>query len=81
MRLSDLQKREVCVMKIEDLTENEYLELCQNYISRFWSDSENGTTSPSADDLAVADELVDRQVIEDYYAGVEFEKEDFFCNL
>lgn len=68
-------------MTVKELTEDEYLELCQNYISRFWSDSENGTTSPSADDLAVADELVDRSIIENYYAGVEFGKEDFFCNL
>lgn len=68
-------------MIVKDLTKDEYLELCQNYISEFSTDDEHGTTSPSVNELAVADELVDRQVIEDYYAGVEFGKEDFFCNL
>ena len=67
-------------MKVEDLTKDEYLELCQHYISEFWSDSEHGTTSPSTGDLAAADELVDRSIIENYYAGIEFAKEDFFCN-
>lgn len=46
-------------MTVRELTKDKYLELCQNYILRFWSDSENGTASPSADDLAVADELVE----------------------
>ncbi len=80
MRLSNSQKKEVFSMTVKDLTKDEYLELCQNYISEFWNDDEHGTTSPSADDLVVADELVNRQVIENYYDGVVFSKDDFFCN-
>lgn len=68
-------------MTIHDLSPEEYLELCQRCITEFWFDGEDGTTSPSYQDLATANELVDRDVIENYYCGVEFVKEDFFCNI
>lgn len=66
-------------MTVYELNERQYKELCQAYISNFWVDDENGTESPSYHDLACADELVDPQVIYDYYEGVNFVEEDFSC--
>ena len=67
-------------MTVYELNAQQYKELCQAYLSNFWVDNENGTTSPSYHDLACADELVDPQIIYDYYDGVDFVEEDFSCN-
>lgn len=64
-------------MKVSELNQDQYKELCQHYISNFWSDSTEGSTSPSYYELACADELVDRTIIENYYAGINFVEEDF----
>ena len=66
-------------MKVRELNAEQYKELCQKYITDFWTDSENGTTSPSYWDLANADELVSEDVIYRYYDGIDFVEEDFFC--
>lgn len=68
-------------MTIHDLSPEEYLELCQRYITEQWSDEEHDSSSPSYLDLALADKLVDRKVLENHYCGVEFVTEDFFCNI
>lgn len=68
-------------MTTQNLSKEEYLKLCQRYITEHCPDREQGASSPSYLDLALADELVNRQVIENDYNGVEFVTEDFFCNI
>ena len=67
-------------MTVQELNREQYKELCQRYITEFWTDSVNGTKSPSLDDLLCADELVSEDVIYNYYDGVNFVEEDFFCS-
>ena len=67
-------------MTIQELNQDQYKELCQRYITEFWTDSEHGTTSPSLGELACADELVDPNIIYDYYTWINFVEEDFFCS-
>ena len=67
-------------MTVQELNRDQYKELCQRYITEFWTDDEHHTTSPSAYELACADELVDENIIYDYYDGVNFVEEDFFCS-
>lgn len=66
-------------MTVQELNQEQYKELCQRYITEFWTDLEDETTSPSYNDLAHADELVAEDVIYRYYAGINFTEEDFFC--
>lgn len=66
-------------MTSRDLSPDQFKELCQRYITDNWTDSVNNTTSPSYDDLANAEELVAEDVIHDYYEGVVFTNDDFFC--
>lgn len=65
-------------MSSRELNQNQFKELCQAYITEHWTDNENGTTSPSYNDLACADELVDEEVIHKYYSGINFSEDDFF---
>lgn len=67
-------------MTVEELSPEQYKELCQAYITEFWADDENGTDGPSYYDLAVADELVDPMVICNHYAGIAFNDDDFSCS-
>lgn len=62
---------------VQELNQEQYKQLCQAYITEFWTDSEHGTTSPSWYDLAYADELVSKDVIYRHYDGVYFTEEDF----
>lgn len=64
-------------MTVQELNREQYKQLCQDYITRFWTDDEGGTTSPSYMDLACADELVEESIIFEYYDGVEFVEDDF----
>lgn len=66
-------------MTVRELNQEQYKELCQDYITRFWTDFETGTTSPYWGDLACADKLVSEDIIYDYYDGIEFTEDDFFC--
>lgn len=66
-------------MTVYELNSEQYKELCQRYITEFWTDDEYGTESPSWEDLACADELVSEDVIYRYYDGVDFVEEDFSC--
>ena len=66
-------------MTVEELSPEQYKELCQAYITEFWIDDEDGTDSPSYYDLAVADELVDPMVIHIHYDGINFTNDDFSC--
>lgn len=67
-------------MTVRELSPEQYKELCQDYITRFWVDNEHGTSEPSWYDLAYADEMVAEAVIYKYYDGVEFTDEDFTCS-
>lgn len=64
-------------LTVKDLNSEQYKQLCQNYITEFWTDFESDTKSPSLNDLMVADELVSEDVIYRYYDGVVFTNEDF----
>ena len=66
-------------MTVEELSPEQYKELCQAYITEFWVDNEDGTSSPSYYDLAYADKLVTQDVIYRYYDGVNFTDDDFSC--
>ena len=67
-------------MTVQELNQEQYKELCQRYITEFWFDGEHGTTSPSYEDLACADELVSEDVIYRHYDGINFTEDDFFCS-
>lgn len=67
-------------MTVRELNREQYKELCQRYITEFWTDDEHGTTSPSIGELACADELVSEDVIYRYYDGIYFTEDDFFCS-
>jgi hypothetical protein len=67
-------------MTVQELNRDQYKELCQRYITEFWTDDEHGTTSPSLGELSCADELVDSNIIYNHYDGVNFVEEDFFCS-
>lgn len=67
-------------MTVQELNQDQYKELCQAYITQFWTDDEHGTESPSYGDLAYADELVDANIIYKYYDGIIFTEDDFFCS-
>ena len=67
-------------MTVHELSREQYKELCQRYITEFWTDNEHGTKSPSMSELACADELVDENVIYHYYEGINFVEDDFFCS-
>lgn len=67
-------------MTVRELNPEQYKELCQRYITEFWTDLEEGSSSPSYDDLIHADELVTEDVIYRYYEGITFTEDDFFCS-
>lgn len=66
-------------MTVQELSKEQYKELCQAYITEFWVDNEHGTTSPSMGELVCADELVAQDVIFNHYEGINFTDDDFFC--
>ena len=59
-------------MKLKDLTDEERLELKQNYLTR--------DNDVSYGELADADRLVTDEELEAEYGSTEFTKDDFFCN-
>jgi hypothetical protein len=67
-------------MTVQELNQEQYKELCQAYITEFWSNFEDGTSSPSYADLTCADELVAEDVIYRHYDGINFTEDDFFCS-
>lgn len=66
-------------MTVRELNPEQYKELCQNYITQFWTDIDDETDSPSWGDLACADELVSEDIIYKYYDGIVFTEDDFSC--
>ena len=68
-------------MTVQELNREQYKELCQAYITEFWTDDAHGTKLPSMSELACADELVAEDVIYSHYAGINFVPEDFSCSM
>ena len=64
-------------MKVTELNKDELLELKQRYYAETGSFPDG---SPSYEELAEIDEIVDDEEIYEEYAGVDFVKDDFFCN-
>ena len=60
-------------MTVRELNREQYKELCQDYITRFWTDFEKETTSPYWGDLACADELVSEDIIYNHYVNLVIE--------
>lgn len=67
-------------MTVRELNRDQYKQVCQDYITRFWTDDEYGTSGPSMSELACADELVSEDVIFRSYDGINFTEDDFFCS-
>ena len=65
-------------MKVSELNREELLELKQRYFTET-GDFEDG--SPSYEELAEIDFIVDDDEIYEEYADVDFVKDDFFGNM
>ena len=65
-------------MKVTELNREQILELKQRYLTD-WCDTLPVPRTPSMQELADADSLVDDETIFDFYAGTEFVPEDFSC--
>ena len=63
-------------MKVKELTRYELIELKCNYYTGLLN--EKGET-PSWGEYAEIDTLVSDEEIFEFYSGIEFTREDFFC--
>ena len=66
------------VLTVYDLNPDQMLELKQAYLTQMFDETEE--RSPSWDELARADEIVDDSLIFDAYAGTLFSNDDFVCS-
>ena len=66
------------VLTVYDLNLEQILELKQVYLTQMFEETEE--ESPSWDELARADEIVDDNLIFDAYAGTVFSNDDFVCS-
>lgn len=66
------------VLTVYDLSPEQMLELKQAYLTQMFDETEE--RSPSWDELARADEIVDDQLIFDAYANTVFSNDDFVCS-
>lgn len=66
------------VLTVYDLNPDQMLELKQAYLTQMFDETEE--RSPSWDELARADEIVDDSLIFDAYANTVFSSEDFMCS-
>ncbi len=66
------------VLTVYDLSPEQMLELKQAYLTQMFDETEE--RSPSWDELAWADEIVDDRLIFDAYAGTVFSNDDFVCS-
>ncbi len=66
------------VLTVYDLNLDQMLELKQTYLMQMFDETEG--RSPSWDELARADEIVDDSLIFDAYAGTVFSNDDFVCS-
>lgn len=61
-------------MTVQELNDDQYKQLCQRYIIEMF---ELEGEEPTYYDLAYADELISRDVVYRYYAGIHFVQDDF----
>jgi hypothetical protein len=72
---------------VTELTRDELIELKQNYMfeladcGEFAEVMNREYNEPTYADLANADEIIFDKFIFEYYAGISFAEDDFFCNL
>ena len=66
-------------MYVSELTRNEMEELKQNYLCQHLEKIEGRT--PSWMELSNVNECVSDEEICEHYSGIEFSKDDFFCNM
>ena len=65
-------------LTVSELTNEQMLELKQNYLCQHLLEVEDRT--PSYGELADADEIVSDHLIYDAYGGTLFVPDDFFCS-
>ena len=66
------------ILTVYDLNSEQMLELKQAYLTQMLDETEG--RSPSWDELACADEIVDNRLIFDAYANTVFSNDDFVCS-
>ncbi len=64
-------------MTVTELTRDEMIELKGRYYTELL---DKVGESPGYGDIAAVDSLVDDKTIYEVYEGVDFVKDDFFCN-
>jgi hypothetical protein len=64
-------------MTVTELTNEQMIELKQNYLTEHMAEVEDRT--PSYEELARADDIVPNWLIFDIYESTEFSFDDFFC--
>lgn len=65
-------------MTVSELSNDQMLELKQDYLTQHLLEVEERT--PSYGELADADSIVDNAIIFEQYDGVDFSEDDFFCS-
>ena len=71
---------------VTELSRDELIELTQNFMfeladcGAFAEVLNREYNEPSYADLAGADEIISDKFIFEYYAGISFVEDDFFCN-
>ena len=73
-----MEKGHRMIRVVQDLTREELDELKQSYICVM----KEGSDEPAYwDDLAEAPEYISDEALFEYYDGMTFTEDDFFCNL
>ena len=65
-------------MNVRELSQEQILELKQRYLTD-WCDTLPVPRTPSMQELAEADSLVEDELVFDYFEGTDFVPEDFAC--
>lgn len=69
-------------MNVTELNRDQLIELKQSYLEVLNESGEHEeVVGVSYNELASADEIVPDDVIFDYYEGVIFSEDDFFCSV
>lgn len=65
-------------MTVKELNQNEFYELKSAY---FYSDNYNENIAQKNGTRAIFPEDIPNEIIFDAFQGIDFVKEDFFCNI
>ena len=66
-------------MKVTELNRDQLVQLKQRYLTD-WCDTLPVPRTPSMQELADADSLVEDELVFDYFEGTDFVPEDFSCS-